>query len=444
MTNTRTTTTNHYFRMLVMLATLVMLASVLLLSRAPQPVYAASTTFTVNSAQDDPDAALDGLCDVNPLSQGDQCTLRAAIQEANANNNPEGVDRIEFDIPGTGVHTILPNSQLPFISEPVNINGYSQPGSSVNTLARGTNAKLLIEIRGNNAGEGFFGALTVSASNSVIRGLVINHFTDMTGIEVSPEASGFTADARNVKIQGNFIGTDPSGVFARGNGSGVDFFGVSDSTVGGTSPASRNLISGNDLDGVFITVGGFPGPSAGSDDNQIRGNLIGTQRDGTQGLGNGLVGVEVAVPANEAGASGNRILSNSIFANGGLGINLGTSGPTPNDPGDLDIGSNNLQNKPSLGSARTVAGKTTIKGSLSSRSGATYTIQFFSNPSGTDEGRTFIGQKTGLAVDGSGKGTFTFSPPSKVAVGRSITATATNEFTGDTSEFSAPKGVVAG
>jgi CSLREA domain-containing protein len=441
MTNTRTTKkTNHYFRML---ATLVMLASVLVLSRAPQPAYAASTTFTVNSEQDNSDAAPDGLCDMNPLSQGDQCTLRAAIQETNANNNPTEVDRIEFDIPGTGVHTILPNSQLPFISEPVNINGYSQPGSQVNTLARGTNAKPLIQISGNNAGSGFFGALTVSASNSVIRGLVINHFTNMTGIEVEPEASGFTADARNVRIQGNFIGTDPSGVFARGNESGVDFFGVSNSTIGGASPASRNLISGNDLDGVFITVGSFPGPSAGSGDNQIRGNLIGTQRDGSQGLGNGSVGVEIAVPAGEAGASSNRILSNSIFANGGLGINLGPSGPTPNDPGDLDIGSNNLQNKPSLGSARTVAGKTTIKGSLSSRSGATYTIQFFSNPSG-NEGRIFIGQKTGLAVDRFGKGTFTFSPPSKVAADQTITATATNEFTGDSSEFSAPKGVVAG
>jgi hypothetical protein len=78
------------------------------------------------------------------------------------------------------------------------------------------------------------------------------------------------------------------------------------------------------------------------------------------------------------------------------------------------------------------------------RPGATYTVQFFSNPPGTGEGRTCLGQKTGLNVDGSGHASFTFSPAGKVAVGQTITATATNEFTGDTSEFSAPKGVVAG
>jgi hypothetical protein len=144
------------------------------------------------------------------------------------------------------------------------------------------------------------------------------------------------------------------------------------------------------------------------------------------------------------GASGNSILSNSIFANGGLGIDLDDNGPTANDQGDTDSGPNNLQNRPSLSSAKNVSGKTTIKGSLNSRQGATYTVQFFSNPPGTDEGRTFLGQKTGVLVDGSGKGSFNFSPTSKVAAGQAITATATNEFIGDTSEFSAPKGVVAG
>lgn len=71
----------------------------------------------------------------------------------------------------------------------------------------------------------------------------------------------------------------------------------------------------------------------------------------------------------------------------------------------------------------------------------TYLIQFFSNPSG-NEGQKFIGQKS-VTSDASGNATFTFSPASKVAVGRAITATATNENTGDTSEFSTPKKVAS-
>jgi hypothetical protein len=415
MMNTETVKIKHYFGVLVALAMMVMVLTA-------KPSYA-STTFTVTNTNDEGAGS-----------------LRQAILDT---NTTAGADTIEFNIPGTGVQTIFPSTALPVIAQPVTINGYSQPGASVNTLAKGTNAKLLVEINGTNAGSVQLGGLAVSASNTIVKGLIVNHFANASGVEVNADASGSASSVTNVRIQGNFIGTDPSGVFARGNESGVNFFGVSDSTVGGTSPASRNLISGNELDGVFITVGSVPSPSAGLDDNQIRGNLIGTQRDGSRGLGNGSVGVEVAVPADEAGASGNRILSNSIFANGDLGINLGPTGPTPNDPGDLDFGSNNLQNRPSLGSAKTVSGKTTLKGSLDSRPGASYTIQFFSNPAGTGQGRTFIGQKTGVAVDGTGKGTFTFSPASKVALGQNVTATATNEFTGDTSEFSRARTVDA-
>ena len=64
-----------------------------------------------------------------------------------------------------------------------------------------------------------------------------------------------------------------------------------------------------------------------------------------------------------------------------------------------------------------------------------------SSPPGTDEGARFIGQRS-VSVDTSGNVTFAFKPKEKVGGGRTITATATNEFTGDTSEFSAPKKVV--
>jgi hypothetical protein len=140
-------------------------------------------------------------------------------------------------------------------------------------------------------------------------------------------------------------------------------------------------------------------------------------------------------------ADGNRILSNSIFSNGGIGIDLGANGPTANDPGDPDTGSNRLQNFPVLSSAKTISGTTTIEGTLNSRPRELYTIQFFSNPSG-DEGQTFIGQKV-VSTDASGNATFSFSPTTAVAVGRQITATATRNSTGDTSEFSAARQVTA-
>lgn len=417
-------------KIMALAALLVALMAAMLL--AANPSYAAGTTFTVNSTAD--------TQELTPGLTGDVITLRDAIARANSNANPSEVDRINFDIPGTGVHTISPGSPLPPISEPVVINGYSQPGSSVNTLARGTNAKLLVQIDGTNAGrDSASGGLTINASNTVVKGLVINRVTNSPGIEIAPGAFGEVV--RNVRIEGNFIGTDPSGTLARGNGlAGVDLFAVSESIVGGSARAARNLISGNNFDGVFID-GGAAADVGAAENNQIRGNLIGIQKDGIKPLGNGAPGVTVFEDSSGK-ANGNFILSNSIFSNKGIGIDLDDDGSTANDAGDTDTGSNNLQNKPSLGSAKNVSGKTTVRGSLSSRPGATYTIQFFSNPSGTGQGRTFLGQKSGLNVDGSGKGTFTFSPSSKVAAGQTITATATNEFTGDTSEFSAAKGVV--
>ena len=43
-------------------------------------------------------------------------------------------DTINFNIAGAGVRTIAPSSPLPTVVKPAAINGYSQPGSSANTL----------------------------------------------------------------------------------------------------------------------------------------------------------------------------------------------------------------------------------------------------------------------------------------------------------------------
>src|SRR4051794_39904224 len=78
--------------------------------------------------------------------------------------------------------------------------------------------------------------------------------------------------------------------------------------------------------------------------NVVEGNLI---------SGNDGNGVAVLTFS----ATGNRIVGNSIHANGGLGIDLGANGVTANDTGDLDLGENNRQNFPVLTGA--VGGTTT-------------------------------------------------------------------------------------
>jgi hypothetical protein len=312
------------------------------------------------------------------------------------------------------------------------IDGYSQPGSSVNTLQQGTNAKLRIQLNGTNGTDGDDG-LTINASNTVVKGLVINRFGEQ-GIRIRTEFSNGADHVTNVRIEGNFIGTNRAGTSALGNDrAGVLLFtGTTNSTVGGTSLASRNLISGNQIIGVDIENAG---------NNKVQGNLIGTQKDGISALGNDLDGVAVS-----HSAVGNSILSNSIFSNGDEGIDLGFDGPTPNDEGDTDTGANRLQNFPVISSATTISGTTTIEGTLNSLPDKRYTTQFFSSPSAgvgeTVQGQTFIGSQT-VFTDASGDATFSFSPSTAVTVGRQITATATRQATGDTSEFSAAQEVTA-
>ena len=96
------------------------------------------------------------------------------------------------------------------------------------------------------------------------------------------------------------------------------------------------------------------------------------------------------------------------LSNGGLGINLHDNGPTANDPGDADVGSNNLQNFPLISSARTSRKGTFIRGTLNSRPGPSYTIQLFSNPSG-NEGKVFRAKKSVTDNDGDGVISFTLS-----------------------------------
>lgn len=405
----------------------------------------AVAVFTVNqSFLDSSDANFaDGRCDVDPSTSGNQCTLRAAIEQA---NETAGADEIHFDIPGgSGVKTIRPTSPLPDITEAVTIAGYTQPGSKKNTLTKGTDAVLKIELDGASTPPA--SGLFVASSNVVVRGLVIDGF----------EFGGILTGGANTRIEGNFIGTDPAGALDRGNGgAGVTVDGLN-GIVGGAEPEARNLISGNFNQGVRLFDSGA----------KVQGNLIGTKKDGATGLGNsgGLlvpgsgntIGGAAPGEANTIAFNGvdgilvqstglnNRILGNSIFSNGGLGVDLdggteNSAGATANDLKDPDTGANNLQNKPSLFAARTASGKTTIEGNLNSTPNKSFALQFFSDPSG-NEGKTFVGQRA-VTTNANGNASFTFSLTAAVPAGRFVTATATGA--GNTSEFSAPRAVVAG
>ncbi len=188
----------------------------------------AQTTFTVTTTSD-----------------SGAGSLRQSILDANAT---PGADTIEFDIPSSGVRTIFPRSPLPQITETVTIDGYTQPGALTNTLATGTNAVLKIQLDGSSAGA-FADGLSFGsgASNSVVKGLVINRF-DVAGIQIGSGATG-------VKVEGNFIGTERLGHPGPGQRRSTACIVNGDSnTVGGTSRFQRNLISGNG-DGVDLNFG---------------------------------------------------------------------------------------------------------------------------------------------------------------------------------------------
>ena len=441
------------------LLAMVMAAGMVL---AAQPAHA-STTFYVNSTEDHADANLEGdACDTGYTVDRDgdgqedeaECALRAAINQANYTS---GADTIKFAIPGGGVKTIDVGESglggLPAITDQVTIDGYTQPGASPNTKAVGNDAVLKVELNGAAVSGG--NGLDIIGTSSTVKGLVINRWRK-AGIRI--EGSGASGN----KVTGNYIGTDDSGTQALGNSYGVYLYEAPNNTIGGTTPAERNVISGNNGNGVYIEGSDATG-------NRITGNYLGTDKNGTAPLGNFSPGILINGPSNNTiggalaeagnvisangganyegvaiygdGATGNRILSNSIFSNGAIGIDLNADGPTANDPGDTDTGANGSQNKPVIRLAKTGDGKTSVNARLNSTPNKTFRVQFFSNPSGTDEGKKLIGQRS-VTTDESGNVTFSFSPVQKVGVGRTITSTATGPG-GNTSEFSAPRTVVS-
>lgn len=250
----------------------------------PSGEQSPDATFTVNSSGDQSDANPgDGICRTTLLN----CTLRAAIEEANIRPGP---DTILFNIRGTGgscpsLVTIQPGSALTIDAADnngVTLNGYSQCNASANNQPINGNAVIKIEIRGSNTE--FVYGLNILSPNNLVKGLAVYNWHRQI------QLAG--ARAHDNVIEGNFIGTNAANTFTQtatgieGDGLRLEI-GANNNLIGGTAPAARNIISGNDQDGLGLQ-------GEGVDDNLIINTYIGLKQSGDTRLRNGADGVDVA------------------------------------------------------------------------------------------------------------------------------------------------------
>ena len=294
--------------------------------------HAASIVFVVNSTADGADSALNGTCQT---AVAGECTLRAALTEANAVTTSPVL--VQFAIPGSGTKRINVGTRLPLINNGttgITIDGFSQPGTSSNTDPLVDNAARSIELVGT--GPNGIDGLVFIGSNNAVRGLVVHGFRRdirMTGTasqfnlvtgniigllpngDFDPSYSNVSGAAcvdinngasrnrigmpgvanRNVisgcyekgvtfynqftwknYVQNNLIGLDPTGTKRRGvQAHGIDInWGANGTIIGGTGFQERNVISGNVNSGVEISHG------TGTINNQVIGNFIGTDPTG--------------------------------------------------------------------------------------------------------------------------------------------------------------------
>lgn len=195
-------------------------------------------------------------------------TLRYALQMCAASAGPH---TIEFNIPttdanynsSTGVWVISPASDLPMIMQQnVTIDGTTQTTFAGDTNPLGPE----IVIDGNNARD--YGFRFMNASNACIKGLNIRRFT---------KGAQFYGSA-NSAVSGCYVGTDETGDNIMGNDIGLEFISNSDScTIGGTTLADRNIISGNLHIGIRLLDVKYC---------SVKGNYIGTNREGNDSLPN--------------------------------------------------------------------------------------------------------------------------------------------------------------
>lgn len=275
-------------------------------------VGANNLTFVVNSTGDASDANTnDDIC----RTSGGQCTLRAAIQQANSSTGP---DRIHFNIPGSGVRNINLGSPLPGVYDTTGgtfIDGYTQPGSRVNTSETIFNGVINIQItgRGQSARQAGF---RIYGPDNTVRGLAIyNSYTNMV-------ISG--NGARQNTIIGNIIGTNSATTWSASSSvqdqAGIELrSGASYNQIGTIDLADRNVISGNPYSGVRVNHADTTG-------NRIQNNMVGFNANATRDLFSYVAGVDVQWGAKETLIGGYQKFAGNVFArNRNYGVDLSHS-----------------------------------------------------------------------------------------------------------------------
>jgi CSLREA domain-containing protein len=249
-----------------------------------------ASAITVTSADDVVTASLCGLLTFVPH----HCSLREAIQRANSTS---ATDVIRFSI-GSGARTINIGTSPLHITQPVRIDGTTQPGFA---------GQPLIELRGPGLQAGNAGGpihafhLDEESHGSEIRGLVINNFS----------GNAFQVGSSGHWFRGNFIGTNRAGTLPLPNRGGI-FIALpsSDNLIGGPNPGDGNVIAGNLGTGVTLL----------GENNTLLGNLIGELPQGT-GAGNAGDGVSIRSSSNTIGLAepfGGNVISN----NEGAGVRV--------------------------------------------------------------------------------------------------------------------------
>ena len=279
-------------------------------------------------------------------------SLREAILQA---NSTLGLDRIEFDIPGSGPHTIRPLTPLHVVSESVTIDGQSEPdfdGSPVVVLdgtdvvgipgliERGidTEASECV-IRGLNVGNFAGPAIEVgSGANTIVEGNWLG--LDPTGnlpaeniysvrvfagpghvlggtseaarnIVSAASAYGVVFAGQSCRIEGNFFGLNASGTGAVPNSFGIRCSG-SNNVIGGLAPGARNVVSGNLEAGLIVLAAG----------TLIQGNLVGTDATGSFAIPNGQHGIDTQSGTGMTVGGTSPAARNVISGNAGHGVTV--------------------------------------------------------------------------------------------------------------------------
>ncbi len=210
----------------------------------------------------------------------------------------------------------------------------SDAGTSANLVAGnyiGLNATGAAAVANSFAGVEIYGG----ATGNTIGGTSVAARNVISGNSPQGIAISGTGSTSNVAL-GNYIGTNFSGASAVPNGySGVGIFnGASNNTIGGTVAGAGNLISGNSAQGVYLS-------DAGTNSNVVAGNLIGTTAAGMTALANSYAGVEISNGAQlnliggfTAGAR------NILSGNSSQGVLLGQAGTSNNRVAGNYIGTN--------------------------------------------------------------------------------------------------------